>query len=294
LLDLIIARLPLKARERVFLCGRFGSECELTGLDAAEAERVCARGMEQGELFGRKTPRWSMAEAVEKAKRDADYIERRGIRYVSIASPGYPPLLREIHDPPAVLFYIGTLPPPGLPAVAIVGTRVPRASALRWAYDAGRDLGRAGAVAVSGLAFGVDAMAHRGCVEAGAVTLAVLGSAADEIYPAPNRPLARRIVAGGGAVLSEYPPGTRPSRWTFPARNRIISGLCRCTVIVEAGEKSGALITADFALEQNRDLFVAGDADGAVFGEGCRRLAEDGAKVMRTADDILAELGGSY
>jgi DNA processing protein len=147
---------------------------------------------------------------------------------------------------------------------------------------------------VSGLAYGIDAMAHRGCVEAGAVTLAVLGSAADEIYPAPNRPLARRVIAEGGAVLSEYPPGTRPSRWTFPARNRIISGLCKCTVIAEAGEKSGALITADFALEQNRDLFVACDADGEVFGEGCRRLAEDGAKPMRNADDILDELSGGY
>jgi DNA processing protein len=305
LLDLIITRIPgLKPGSRVYLCGKFDSERDFTALRARDIEKICAEGRGEaasGRLFDEETERWSMDEAISRAGRDAALMEGRGIRWVSIAESAYPPLLREIYDPPAVLFYRGALPPQYAPFIAIVGTRKPGAASLRWAYETARDLSAAGAVVVSGLAIGIDAMAHRGSVDAAAAgsaasAAAVLGSSVDEVYPASNRSLARRIVASGGALLSEYPPGTRPAKWTFPARNRIISGLCRCTVIVEAGEKSGALITADFALEQNRDLLVAGGpTDGAFggepFGSGCRRLAEDGAKVVHSFVDILTELG---
>jgi DNA processing protein len=134
-------------------------------------------------------------------------------------------------------------------------------------------------------------MAHRGSLEAaGAPTVAVLGSGADEVYPAVNRVVARRILESGGAILSEYPPGTLPRKWYFPARNRIISALARGVLIVEAPENSGALITARFALEQNRDLWVASaGVVPAPTGAGTARLAEEGAKIIRTAWDILDE-----
>jgi DNA processing protein len=248
-----------------------------------------------------------MNEIVSHAGKDAASMKNRGIRWTSIVEKTYPPLLREIYDPPAALFYRGALPPPETLAVAIVGTRKPCPAASRWAYTTARELSQAGIFVVSGMALGIDAMAHRGCVDAAsaisfygahgggedirstaAPTAAVLGSSVDEVYPASNRTLARRIIETGGVLLSEYPYGTAPEKWHFPARNRIISGLCRCTIVVEAGEKSGALITAGFAIEQNRDLYIAGNTNA--FGAGAQQLAGEGAKMVYNSGDILAEL----
>jgi DNA processing protein len=172
-----------------------------------------------------------------------------------------------------MLYYRGILPDPEKPLAAIVGTRKPSGAGSRAAYDFGKALGTAGIPVVSGLALGIDALAHRGNLEGGGPTAAVLGSSPDQIYPASNRPLARRIVEGGGVILSEYPPGTGPFKWNFPARNRIIAGLARGTLIVEAPEKSGALITAAFALELGRDLWVARAGTASPRGAGNRRLA---------------------
>ncbi|MDR2842897.1 MAG: DNA-protecting protein DprA, partial [Spirochaetaceae bacterium] len=143
---------------------------------------------------------------------------------------------------------------------------------------------------ISGLAAGIDAMAHRGCIEGFAATYAVFGSSPDEVYPASNRQLAQRILQHNGALISEYPPQTHPSKWTFPARNRIISGLSSLVLVVQAGKKSGALITADFALDQGRELAVAASPCGHVFGEGCEKLAADGAPLIKSAEDILSAL----
>jgi len=173
--------------------------------------------------------------------------------------------------------------------VAVVGTRKPSSLAAKRARDLGRELGEAGIPVVSGLALGIDSMAHRGNIEAGAPTVAVLGSSPDMVYPATNRFLARRILETGGLILSEYPPGTAPRKWNFPARNRIISALARGVVIVEAPEKSGALITARFALEQDRDLWVDKAGLASKLGGGIVRLAEEGAGVISSAADILAE-----
>jgi DNA processing protein len=165
------------------------------------------------------------------------------------------------------------------------------------AYDISRALGKAGVPVISGLALGIDAMAHRGNLEGGAPTVAVLGSGLDEVYPGSNRPLARRIVEQGGVLVSEYPPGTLPRKWHFPARNRIISAFARGVLIIEAPRNSGALITARFALEQGRDLWVgsAGLVTGpetfSPLGEGTRKLVEEGARVIASAGDILAEWG---
>jgi DNA processing protein len=279
LLDLIIARIPdLKPLQRVALCRRFSNEGELLSLSFKDIIEVVRK---QG-LLDFETKGFDIQDIRREAERDAALMKARQIRYVSIAEPEkYPPLLAQVYDPPAVLYYRGELPPPDALLLAVVGTRNPCGAALSWTYDFARGAGAEGQAVVSGLALGIDAMAHRGNVDGGGKTIAVLGSAVDEVYPARNRQLARRLLQTGGAIVSEYPPGTPPFKWHFPQRNRIISGLCTCTVVVEAGEKSGALITADFALEQNRDVGVAVGNSGAPFGAGCRRLAEDGATLVR-------------
>ncbi|MDR2102931.1 MAG: DNA-processing protein DprA, partial [Treponema sp.] len=234
---------------------------------------------------------WNMEDIRFQAEQDAATARLRGIAYVPIASADYPPLLREIWDPPALLFYRGILPPPDKPLAAIVGTRRPTPQGLAQAYDIARDIAAEGIPVVSGLALGIDAMAHRGALDGGAPTLAVLGSALDQVYPSSNRILARRILEAGGGLLSEYPPGVGPARWRFPARNRIISGLARGSLIVEAPARSGSLITARFALEQGRDLWVSRAGILSSQGEGCRNLAEEGAGIIASAGEILKEWG---
>ena len=207
----------------------------------------------------------------------------------------YPPLLREIYDPPVRLYYRGALPDPRRPAVAVVGTRRPGPAASLQALVLGREFARLGITVISGLALGIDALAHRGCLEGGGSTVAVLGSSVDQVYPASNRPLARRIIEAGGGIVSEYPAGTAPRKWHYPQRNRIISGMARATVIVEAPGRSGALYTARFALEQGRDLFVAAagvsSPEAAALGAGTRRLAEEGCPVIAAAAEVLADWG---
>jgi DNA processing protein len=220
---------------------------------------------------------------------DAAREKLLGIVRVDRDAPLYPPLLREIFDPPAALYVRGALPNPERPAVALVGTRSPSSAACRQALRLGREFARRGITVVSGLALGIDALAHRGCLEGGGSTVAVLGSSVDEVYPASNRDLARRILENGGSLVSEYPCGTKPRRWFFPQRNRIISGFTRGTVIVEAPASSGALYTGQFALEQGRDLFVASSGVSSPLGEGTRRLAAEGCRVISAAAEVLIE-----
>ena len=282
LLDLIIARLPgLNAREKTLLCESLESERDLARRPWRDVEDIVGR---------RLAARWDADLVRLLAERDAHSAGLRGIGWVSWRDGGYPPLLRMIYDPPPVLFFRGSLPDSEKPLVAIVGTRKPSPAAALQAFDLAKGLGRGGLSVVSGLALGIDAMAHRGNVEGGTPAFAVLGSGVDEVYPASNRPLARSVLETGGALISEYPPGAVPRKWNFPARNRIISGLCRGVIVVEAPAKSGALITADFAAEHNRDLWVASAGlleDGRFDRMGTRKLAEDGAGVARCASDIL-------
>ncbi|MDR0400794.1 MAG: DNA-processing protein DprA [Treponema sp.] len=279
-LDLLILRIPgLKPAEQVELCGRFNGEDDAAGISRGDLEAVLGRPLEGVA---------SLDELRLSVEREAGSARARGIRWVSIVSAAYPPPLREIADPPALLFYRGTLPDGERPMVAVVGTRRPHGAALRGAFEIGRDLGGQGISVVSGLALGIDAASHRGNLEGGGKTYAVLGSGVDEIYPSSNRPLARRILQAGGGILSEYPPGTGPRKWYYPARNRIISALARGTLIVEAPAKSGALITARFAREQGRDLWAAAAGMNA---EGTALLAEEGAGIIHSASDILREWG---
>jgi len=203
-----------------------------------------------------------------------------------------PELLRQIHDPPRALFLRGSADAEilGRPAVAIVGARACSPYGSQVARMLGRELAAAGLVVVSGLARGVDGEAHRGALEAGGLTVAVLGCGIDRDYPAAHADLARRICERG-LVVSEYEPGVEPAPWRFPARNRIIAGLAAATVIVEARERSGALITADFALEDGREVFaVPGEITGTL-ATGTNRLLRQGATPLTSADDVLDVLG---
>ena len=213
---------------------------------------------------------------------------RYGIRFSSFYMDEYPPLLREIYDPPFGIFYRGALPDASKPLVSIVGTRSPTGDGLQAAYSLSEDLGKNGISVVSGLAFGVDAAAHRGNIAGAAPTVAVLACGVDILYPRGNATLAGKLLEAGGCILSEYPPGTEPLKFRFPRRNRIISGLSRSVVVVEAPEKSGALITADCALEQGRDLFVHGATLNSKRNAGGRKLHNDGAMAVMSASDVFA------
>ena len=280
--ELMICRIPgINGAEKIELAKRFDNEEDLEGLSKKDIENILGKIL--------KVKHWDMTEVRSLAEKDAELAHKWGIRRVSWKEASYPPLLREAHDPPLLLFYRGFLPDPVKPLVAIVGTRKPTQTGRLRAFAYGKELGEAGIQVVSGLALGIDAMAHRGNIEGRASTVAVLGSGPDQVYPSSNRDLARRILETGGCLISEYPPGTGVQKWHFPARNRIISGLARGTVIVEAPQKSGALITAKFALDQNRDLWVDREGVNSAQGKGAAFLAEEGAKVISSVRDILSE-----
>ena len=203
-----------------------------------------------------------------------------------------PELLRQIHDPPPTLFLRGAADVEVLwrPAVAIVGARACSTYGAQVARMLGRELAASGLVVVSGLARGVDGETHRGALDAGGVTVAVLGCGIDRDYPAAHTELARRICERG-LVVSEYEPGVEPAPWRFPARNRIIAGLTAATVIVEARERSGALITADFALEDGREVFAVPGEITSMLSTGTNRLLRQGATPLTSTEDVLELFG---
>jgi len=215
-----------------------------------------------------------------------------GVRFLARSDPAFPPLLRAIHDPPPGLFVRGEAEVELLsrPAVAVVGARACSAYGRQIARSLGRDLAAAGLVIVSGLARGVDAEAHRGALEAAGVTIAVLGCGIDRDYPAAHRELARQVAATG-LVVSEYAPGVEPAPWRFPARNRIVAGLCAATVVVEARERSGALITADFALEEGREVLAVPGEITSALSAGANALLRLGATPLTCAQDVLEGYG---
>ena len=220
-------------------------------------------------------------------------LERLGVRWLPRSSADYPPLLRHLHDPPVGLFLRGEGSPQLLQqiAVAVVGARACSGYGAQVARVLGRELGAAGAVVVSGLARGIDGEAHRGALESGGITVAVLGCGIDRDYPAAHRELARRI-GERGLVVSEYAPGVEPAPWRFPARNRIIAGLTSATVIVEARERSGALITADLALEAGREVFaVPGEITSSLSSGTNGLIAAGAAAPLLAPENVLDALG---
>jgi DNA processing protein len=219
-------------------------------------------------------------------------LESKGITMVSIHDEDYPVLLKNIYDPPLTLYIRGKLVRDEL-MVAIVGSRKASPYGADISESLAYGLAKRNITVISGMARGIDSCSHRGALEAGGRTVAVLGCGVDVVYPPENRKL-MKMIESSGAVISEYPPGTKPLPVNFIARNRIISGASAGTVIIEAGKRSGSLITAGYALEQGRDVFaVPGNIDSPG-SKGTNRLIRDGAKIVTCVDDILEEIGVSF
>jgi len=250
------------------------------GRDAHAADRDAATGGYAGFVasFDEAAARRGLADA--------------GVRWLGRSDSCFPARLRSIHDPPPGLFLRGAAEAGLLeqPAVAIVGARACSDYGAHVARSLGRDLGSAGVVVISGLARGVDGWAHRGCLDAGGHTVAVLGCGIDRDYPRAHATLAGEIVAHG-LVVSEYPPGVAPAPWRFPARNRIVAGLALATVVVEARERSGALITADLALEEGREVLAVPGEITSALSQGTNALLRLGAAPVTSAADVLAAIG---
>lgn len=232
------------------------------------------------------------AEMRSRTRAELERVEAAGIALMAYDSPGFPPHLGQIPDAPLILYYRGN---PALlrgPAVAVVGSRQASEYGRRAAAELARDLAGVGVTVISGLARGIDAAAHRGALDSGGsgATIAVLGSGLDRIYPRENLRLAEEI-AERGIIVTEYPLGSPPEKYHFPERNRIISGLSRGVVVVEAGRDSGSLITVDFALEQGREVFAVPGSLFSPLSQGPHNLIRQGARICAGAADVLEELG---
>jgi DNA processing protein len=287
--DRVLARLRLACVEGIgsrlcrMLVERFGSPEAVLAADV--------RAIESVPMVGRGIPRRIAAVAADPMPaRLLDLCEARGVRIVIEGDDDYPALVARIDDPPGLLFVRGAFEPCDTLAVAIVGSRHATAYGRKMAWQLASGLARAGYTVVSGLARGIDAAAHRGALDAGGRTIAVLGGGVLRVYPPEHDDLATEVAAAG-AVVSEQPPLAVPFRGAFPQRNRIVSGLSLGTIVVQAGDTSGALITARLAGEQGREVFaVPGQADCRM-SRGCHRLIRDGAKLVEDVDDVLEELG---
>ncbi|MFL5885834.1 MAG: DNA-processing protein DprA [Thermoleophilaceae bacterium] len=257
-------------------------------LSLPDDELIAAAAPKQGE----RAEAFVEGFAVDGAR---EGLERAGVEATCAHRGSYPEQLRQLSDPPAVLFTTGTLDRlvelASQPAVAIVGARRCSRYAREVAYEMGRGLGAAGVTVVSGLALGIDAEAHTGTIDARGPAIAVLAGGADVPYPRSNRGLYLRI-RRDGAVVSELPPGVRPAKWGFPARNRIMAGLAQISVIVEAAEKSGSLITADFATQLGRDVCAVPGHVNARVAAGSNRLLHEGAPIVRGTEDVLDMIFG--
>jgi DNA processing protein len=260
---------------------------------AADVESLCARAGISPPLaraiVGHKP--------VRGARTDLAAARTAGVRIITYSDAAYPALLRQIPDPPPMLYVLGSLAD-AAPAIAMVGARNATEYGLTTARDIASHLALRGIAVISGLALGIDTAAHLGALDVDGCTVAVLGSGLGRIYPAENQGLARRIAARGGAVISELPMHAGPDAHHFPRRNRIISGLSLGTVVVEASRRSGALITARMAADQNREVFAVPGSVGSLKSAGSHQLIRQGAKLVERVEDILEEfpaqtLGGN-
>jgi DNA processing protein len=249
----------------------------------ADAERLRALGLRPESIDYLSNPDWA---AVEQ---DLDWLAKPGNSLVTLCDPRYPALLKEIADPPALLFIHGDTDYVSQPQLAIVGSRNPSHDGQSLAAEFAAHLASRGLTITSGLASGVDGAAHRGALRGAGGTIAVTGTGLDRVYPAHHRELAHQI-ADNGALVSEFPPGAGPMAANFPRRNRIISGLSLGTLVVEAALHSGSLITARAALEQGREVFAIPGSIHNPLSRGCHALIREGAKLVETGDHILEEL----
>lgn len=265
------------------LAERLGSFAAVARAGEGELRAVPSVGPERAAFFAAALREADPGAEMERA-------ERLRVRLVTLADPDYPQALKQIADPPFVLYVRGDASVMGRPCVAVIGTRHPSVYGRETARRFGYQLAGAGYTVVSGLASGIDGEAHAGAVRAGGATAGILGGALDRFYPRGNLGLAREMVKGGGAVATEYPFGREPDRQTFPMRNRVVSGLCRGVVVVEAPLASGTMITVGQALDQNRVVMaVPGRVDSPV-SKGCHRLIREGARLVTTADEAIEEM----
>ncbi len=218
-------------------------------------------------------------------------MEKDSIHVMRIGEPEYPERLKELPDAPAILFYQGDPSCLCRKTLSMVGSRAASYDGRKAASRLAEELSRRGITVISGLAGGIDASAHSGCIEGGSPTIAVMGCGLDRVYPAENRPLRDRILSSGGILLSEYAPGEKPAGWHFPVRNRIIAGLSQALILMEARIRSGSMTSVGHALDQGKDVFVyPGDPSSAYF-EGNHQLLREGGIYFTCADDILEDLG---
>jgi DNA processing protein len=276
----------LKPKEKLLLGEVLESSEHLQHFTVRELERTIGRRL--------KRAVWNPQTLLADAESDARYLGKHGFSWITYWSPQYPVLLREIYDSPYVLYIRGNLPAQQTALLSVVGTREPTGKAKQAAFRLGFEAAGSGVGVVSGLAKGIDGAAHRGALSGKGSTIAVLGSGIDGIYPSTNKKLAVRILQSGGCIISEYPPGTPPRRHNFPARNRIISGMSQVTAVIQCPERSGALITADYALDQGRELVVHHDGIHGYAGGGTRKLAESGAQLINGLGDLSGNMQSRY
>ncbi len=267
------------------LVRHFGGPKEVLAASSGALRQVVGPGSVSVESL-RKEPERS---AVERVRKEIRLIEKGACSIVTILDAAYPGRLAMIPDPPPFLYVRGALPPSDEPALAIVGARRATPAGAIMTQALSHSLAAMGFTIVSGLARGIDAAAHRGALTAAARTVAVLGCGVDRTYPPEHAPLRREIEATG-AVVSELPLGAPPLPYHFPRRNRIVSGLSLGVIVSEAGQKSGALITARFALEQNREVFAVPGSIKNGKHQGAHGLIKQGAKLVETAGDVVEEL----
>ncbi|MFA5189534.1 MAG: DNA-processing protein DprA [Verrucomicrobiia bacterium] len=264
------------------LLDRFGQPQAILTANARELTQVEGIGPEVAKAI---TGWQSQVNLDDELKRIADF----GARVLTLDDPDYPANLRQIYDPPLALYMKGSLEPRDKHAIAIVGSRQTTYYGLESARKFGYQIAYAGMTVVSGMARGIDTAAHQGALAANGRTLAVLGTGLDIVYPPENGVLYEKIASGGGAVLTQFPFGVRPDAQHFPLRNRIVSGLSLGILVVEAGNGSGALITANMALDQGRQVFAVPGRIDSPQSKGCHRLIKGGAKLVEDVEDVLSE-----
>ncbi len=266
-----------------------GSKTFLNTLDSYQPEqlfkqshsRLAVLGLKDQSIDFIKNPDWTLIE------QDLDWLKQQGNSVLTINDALYPYQLKQIDNPPPLLFVRGNEHILSQRQIAIVGSRNPSASGLQTATAFAKSLSQAGFIITSGLALGIDAASHQGALNAGGETIAVAGTGLDRVYPARNKRLATDIV-NSGALISEFPPGTAAQANHFPRRNRIISGLCMGLLVVEAAQRSGSLITARMALEANREVFAIPGSIHNPLARGCNALIKEGAKLVENTHDIFS------
>ncbi len=254
----------------------------------APAEFWRQQGLGESSIKALTEPDWRDVEST------LQWLQTPDAKILTVVDQDYPPLLKQIGNPPLVLFIKGAAEILSLPQMGIVGSRRVSPYGLKHTAAFAGDLARTGLIVTSGLALGVDTLAHRGALSAGGLTVAVMGTGLSAIYPPGNTRLAAEIVAKGGALISEFPLASGPKAYHFPRRNRIISGLSKGVLVIEAAIRSGSLITAQHATEQGREVFALPGPIQSSLSHGCHALIRQGAKLVETVTDILEELNMSY